>query len=255
MTDAARALADEIETAIHITIRRRNEVGRVVYENLMPPHRNLLIAALRSPQPGMARELQRIVDIALGGHAPSPHHLKCACTVCEMRRVAENAILALAPSHEAGRQYDPAFVKSILDADGKPPEAAFSNAQDALAYLNDERAGTQDPVAWPPKHLGNCKPLIRATGGRCTYPDCDCAPLPAAPASHDATREALFEPETAHAGWNLEGALHDIRRLSEAGKPTDAVCIRTIERVCGQLFKAEAALASSPIRADREGGQ
>ena len=59
--------------------------------------------------------------------------------------------------------------------------------------------------------------------------------------------QALFEPDTAHARYNLEGALYDIKRLSEQGKPTDAVCIRTIERVCGQLAKAEAALSASRV--------
>jgi hypothetical protein len=62
----------------------------------------------------------------------------------------------------------------------------------------------------------------------------------------DAAKEAyaaLFEPDTAHAGDNLEGALYDIKRLSEAGKPTDEVCIRTIERVLKQLAAAEVALS------------
>jgi hypothetical protein len=43
---------------------------------------------------------------------------------------------------------------------------------------------------------------------------------------------------------NLEGALIDIKRLSEQGKPTDAVCIRTLERIQSQLVAAQAALTS-----------
>jgi hypothetical protein len=57
--------------------------------------------------------------------------------------------------------------------------------------------------------------------------------------------QALFEPETLHARYNLEGALYDIKRLSEQGEPTDAVCIRTIERVCEQLAKAEGVLIAA----------
>lgn len=50
-------LADQIESAIHITIRRRNEIGRVVSENLMPHHRTQIVAALRSsPPPTAGRE-------------------------------------------------------------------------------------------------------------------------------------------------------------------------------------------------------
>ena len=55
---------------------------------------------------------------------------------------------------------------------------------------------------------------------------------------------ALFEPEESDAIDNLEGALIDIKRLSAAGKPTDAVCIRTLERIQEQLVKAHAALAT-----------
>lgn len=54
---------------------------------------------------------------------------------------------------------------------------------------------------------------------------------------------ALFEPDNLHAGDNLEGALYDIKRLSDAGKPVDAVCISTIERVLKQLAAAEVALS------------
>jgi hypothetical protein len=43
---------------------------------------------------------------------------------------------------------------------------------------------------------------------------------------------------------NLEGALIDIKRLSEQGKPTDAVCIRTLERIMAQLVTVHAALTS-----------
>ena len=59
------------------------------------------------------------------------------------------------------------------------------------------------------------------------------------PDIRDKIREALFLPDTAHAGDNLEGALIDIKRLRGMGLPTDAVCIRTIQRVIEQLAKAE----------------
>ena len=55
---------------------------------------------------------------------------------------------------------------------------------------------------------------------------------------------ALFEPDESEAIDNLEGALTDIKRLSEAGKPTDAVCIRTLERIQSQLVNAHRALKS-----------
>jgi hypothetical protein len=51
----------------------------------------------------------------------------------------------------------------------------------------------------------------------------------------DDIHKALFEPKESDAYDNLEGALIDIERLSEQGKPTDAVCIRTIRRVLTQL--------------------
>lgn len=41
------ALADEFEGAIQITIRKRNEAGRVVAESLMAQHREVVVAALR----------------------------------------------------------------------------------------------------------------------------------------------------------------------------------------------------------------
>ncbi len=66
------------------------------------------------------------------------------------------------------------------------------------------------------------------------------------PSPNAGLREALFEPATAHARYNLEGALYDIERLSAEGKPTDQVCIRTIRRVIEQLAKAEAALSPAP---------
>jgi hypothetical protein len=56
---------------------------------------------------------------------------------------------------------------------------------------------------------------------------------------------ALFEPAELDVIDNLEGALYDIKRLSEDGKPTDAVCIRTIERVQRQLIEAQKALQSA----------
>lgn len=49
----------------------------------------------------------------------------------------------------------------------------------------------------------------------------------------------LFEPFESNAIDNLEGSLIDIKRLSEAGLPTDKVCIHTIERVIKQLIKAK----------------
>ena len=58
----------------------------------------------------------------------------------------------------------------------------------------------------------------------------------------DKIREALFLPDRAHAGDNLEGALHDIKLLRGMGLPTDGVCINTIERVIEQLAKAERVL-------------
>lgn len=59
----------------------------------------------------------------------------------------------------------------------------------------------------------------------------------------EGARAALFEPLTYHATDNLQGALYDIQRLRDEGKPTDKVCIRTIERVITQLAKADAALS------------
>jgi hypothetical protein len=58
----------------------------------------------------------------------------------------------------------------------------------------------------------------------------------------ETARAALFEPDTSHARFNLEGALYDIERFSADGKPTDQVCIRTIKRVLEQLAKAETML-------------
>jgi hypothetical protein len=60
------------------------------------------------------------------------------------------------------------------------------------------------------------------------------APCPDLSAT-EAIRAALFEPAEADAYDNLEGALIDIKRFSEQGKPTDSVCIRTILRVLTQL--------------------
>jgi hypothetical protein len=60
--DEILALADEFEAAIRITIGKRNEAGRVVTENLMLPHRNVIIAALRlvAAAPRAREALQRI---------------------------------------------------------------------------------------------------------------------------------------------------------------------------------------------------
>ena len=66
--------------------------------------------------------------------------------------------------------------------------------------------------------------------------------------------EALTEPEESDAYDNLESALIDIKRLSANGKPTDHVCIRTIERVQDQILKAtkimQAALTASGKKSD-----
>lgn len=58
----------------------------------------------------------------------------------------------------------------------------------------------------------------------------------------DKIREALFKPDIAHARYNLEGALQDIKRQRGMGLPTDEVCVRTIERVIVQLGKVEEVL-------------
>ena len=58
----------------------------------------------------------------------------------------------------------------------------------------------------------------------------------------DELRNALFLPEAKHARYNLEGALHDIKRFRELGIPTDQVCIDTIERVIKQLALADKVL-------------
>lgn len=52
----------------------------------------------------------------------------------------------------------------------------------------------------------------------------------------EAVRKALFEPDTSDAIDNLEGALIDIKRFHEQGKPTDQVCINTLERIMKQLI-------------------
>lgn len=55
--------------------------------------------------------------------------------------------------------------------------------------------------------------------------------------------QALFEPPESDAYDNLTGALLDIKRHIEADRPTDDVCVRTIERVLDQLNAAYTALA------------
>jgi threonyl-tRNA synthetase len=59
---------------------------------------------------------------------------------------------------------------------------------------------------------------------------------------NDKIRKALFLPATAHARYNLEGALHDLERLRGMDLPPDMVCIHTIDRVIKQLAKAEKVL-------------
>ena len=55
---------------------------------------------------------------------------------------------------------------------------------------------------------------------------------------------SLFEPPESDAYDNLAGALYDIKRHIENGKPTDDVCVRTIERVLDQIDAAYTALRS-----------
>lgn len=67
----------------------------------------------------------------------------------------------------------------------------------------------------------------------------------AAESSISAMRKALFKSDEWDAGYNLMGALHDLKRLG-----ADAVSITTIERVLGQIASARAALhaqQSAPV--------
>jgi hypothetical protein len=58
----------------------------------------------------------------------------------------------------------------------------------------------------------------------------------------DEIRAALFPSDIEHAADNLEGALYDIKHLRGMGLPADEVCVRTIQRVIDQLYRAERAL-------------
>lgn len=85
-------------------------------------------------------------------------------------------------------------------------------------------------------------------------------PLYASPAAVGEIREALFPDPVVKNGLfvhhdasdNLEAALIDIEQLSAAGKPTDAVCIRTIKKVIARLELARKALSGSALPADAE---
>lgn len=63
----------------------------------------------------------------------------------------------------------------------------------------------------------------------------------------EAAYAALFKPDESDAIDNLTGALIDIKRFSEQGKPTDEVCIRTLERIEQQLCKAHAELEATGL--------
>jgi hypothetical protein len=52
-------------------------------------------------------------------------------------------------------------------------------------------------------------------------------------------RRALFQPETAHARYNLEGVLHDLERFHDLGIPPDKVIMDTVRRVIKQLVTVE----------------
>lgn len=68
------------------------------------------------------------------------------------------------------------------------------------------------------------------------------ASLAAQQDARDAVNAALFEPRESDAYDNLWGALIDIERYRELGKPADDVCIRTIKRVMGQIANAKRCL-------------
>lgn len=65
---------------------------------------------------------------------------------------------------------------------------------------------------------------------------------------------ALCLPCESQASDNLEGALHDIERLSAQGKPTDDICIRTLKRALKQIARAEQALTAPGATTKSDGG-
>ncbi len=111
-----------------------------------------------------------------------------------------------------------------------PPAGIKPGPSDAIAEILRRTFGADDVIAT------GCAARIVAV-------------FPTTAINSDAVRQALFLPKESNATDNLEGALLDIKRMSEAGKPTDAVCIRTIERVIAQLTNAEDVLSAAPVSA------
>lgn len=108
-------------------------------------------------------------------------------------------------------------------------EVCDKHARWAEDKIEDDPASTRSQIFAGISNTANdCAAMIRDLHGAPAQ-----SPL-------DAVHAALFEPCEADAIDNLEGALIDIKRLSEQGKPTDQICIRTLERVQAQLLAAHA---------------
>lgn len=118
-------------------------------------------------------------------------------------------------------------LETIASNDGNADQAV---AKRALELIDNLSALTRP--------LGGFVQGSIADGGQCNEQS---APQPS-PALR--AYQALFEPPESDAYDNLTGALHDIKRHIEAGKPTDDVCVRTIERVLDQINAAYTALRS-----------
>jgi hypothetical protein len=267
MTEASKALDAAIDELIENSCRmytaepyEKGEWADYVVKSRRTIH---ALAALRN-QPGTPsrEEVARIIEpdlfakydkeAATGRKAENGRLWADVCyqVLCDHARAKADAILALTPSQS---EYDPAFVKSILDADAKPPEATFDNTKDALAYLNapSHEAPAQEPVAddelagWARNwHWNDCaddrpvdpsiyfrdmrmlKAFIEFTRRRS-----------ALPASHGDMREAL------------EAALPYLDNSDSPGgcNGKHKGCDH-----CAAIAKVRAALASPTVRVDRE---
>lgn len=115
MSDEMLKLADEIDAAIAVTIRKRDEAGKVVQESVMARHRDLIVSALRAA-------------------ATSAKSVSCNEKVSIDRSWLEHVVLVLQGELPSGRIGDVVFLlrdqlRDILDRPCPAPDAEIVAAQ------------------------------------------------------------------------------------------------------------------------------
>lgn len=247
-----KELADHIEAE---KIGWLPTIGSVVNFTMTLSERDTVLAALRSSSSAGAREALESIDAILDAVWSTNDRAEEVDGLVKIKAIIRSALSdhgvqesggSWRPIESAPRDGTGILVK-LPDSD-MPHTAKFWRGSWTVAWDHSELKGWDAPTHWMPIPELPSDSLLSKTlseGEQRSIATKQSTDATSASGLSPALRayQALFEPPESDAYDNLTGALLDIKRHIEADRPTDDVCVRTIERVLDQLNAAYTALA------------